>query len=171
MIYQIKIDNDDNATFNLLRKLEDIAITGTMHSASCDNIAKFVTILDEKNLYFFNFEEEKPLKIYNDVNAVSMQNFTEHVNFIVVQEVTGSKAVKGGVKCFSNRVLFDNKVFAPIEISNTAIGALGQFEYYSANQRIGLISSVDSLLIMPLMHRTVMKFIGVQEDAKYVCYK
>ena len=108
-----------------------------------------MTLFDEKNMYFWNFDKEKPMKKYADVNAMYMQNFNDNVNYILCQEQLGESYVKGGLKCFSYRDLAEAEKYVPIEITNSQIGALGLFEYYNANERLGFIAGINSLNIIP----------------------
>eukprot|EP00347_Sterkiella_histriomuscorum_P022786 403337167 len=170
-LFQIQVNDEDEATFKQLRKLENIEFSDILHSAATHDISKYLTVLDQNNLYFFDFTLANPMKKYENVNGVSMQNFTSQINYVICQQKTGTKLNKGGLKCFSNALLREQQKLVLMELSDVSVGALGQFDYGFSTMRLGIIESMVNLLVMPLMHRNVSKFLGISAVEDYICVK
>lgn len=51
------------------------------------------------------------------------------------------------------------------------IGTQGYFEFGANICRFGFIQSLTNLLVTPILHRNMNKFMGIDDASKYVCYK
>ena len=56
-------------------------------------------------------------------------------------------------------------------LKNIDIGTQGYFEFSAGIGRFGLMKSLTSILVTPIMHRNMSKFMGIDAQDKYICYK
>lgn len=117
-IFEFKATAKDEPAFTSKKKLENITIDGFLHSGTCDKELKYLTLFDEKNMYFWNFDKNKEMKKYPNVSAMNMQNLNENVNYILCSENLTENPQKGGLKCFSFKDLADFEKYIPLEITN-----------------------------------------------------
>ena len=51
------------------------------------------------------------------------------------------------------------------------IGTQGYFEFSADVERFGFIESLNNIVITPILHRNMNKFMGIKATNDYICYK
>ncbi len=50
------------------------------------------------------------------------------------------------------------------------IGALGYFEFSPSVARISFLNSLTSIIVTPILHENMNKFMGISPLTEYICY-
>lgn len=58
-----------------------------------------------------------------------------------------------------------------ILMKNIHAGPLGDIECADSMLRIGFLKLVSQLIITPILHRNVNRFMGMRDTSVYICYK
>lgn len=51
------------------------------------------------------------------------------------------------------------------------IGSLGIFELDLSAWRFGFLRSLKEIIVTPILHRNINKFMGIRDKSEYLCYK
>eukprot|EP00347_Sterkiella_histriomuscorum_P004764 403359199 len=149
--------------------IEDASsITGSIHSGTAYEVDKHMFLFDEKNFYVV---KQKPdsIKVYENVYCIGLQNFTRQFNYCICQD--RSDSISSGLRIFDMESIINKDILNMTLLKKIDIGTLGYFEFGSSLARFGFIQSTTHILITPILHRNMNKFMGIDDDSTYICYK
>ena len=75
-----------------------------------------------------------------------------------------------GLRLFDMESIFNKSKIDMLLLKKIDIGTLGYFEFGANVVRFGFLSSLTSVIVTPILHRNMNKFIGISAIADYICY-
>lgn len=147
-------------------------IKGNLHSGTSYNVNDHVLLFDEKNLYVIKNTNPQKTRTYPNVYCVGFQNFTKSFNYAICQETPDS--VNPGLRLFDMESIVKNidktECFFML-LKKIDIGTQGYFEFGANVVRFAFIQSLTHIIIPPILHRNMNKFMGIKDTSEYICYK
>ncbi|CDW75601.1 wd-40 repeat protein [Stylonychia lemnae] len=164
IVYDKQTQNPSSVTLQLIKKFQSIRkeIKGKIHSGYVyDEKNNGFFIFDEENMYFVtNTNDQEKIITFQDVFCVGIQPYGQDEQFYALcQESKSSK--NPGLRFFSIDQIREAKKCIMTLIKNIEVGTLGLIAWDESSQRMGMMVSQTSIIICPMLHRTVNRFQGV----------
>ncbi len=106
---------------------------------------------------------------YENLYCIGISNFTKSYTYALCQDKTD--AVCPGLRLFDMESIINRNKSGMVLLKNIDVGSLGQFEWSFNLIRIGIMKSFSHLVIIPILHRNMNKFMGIANLDDYIAYK
>lgn len=164
--------NDNQTKVNILRSFELDIIKGTIHAGLFSRNASSIFLIDELNFYKFDLAS-KTSKIFEDQNSLCTYLSDGNYLYTISKSSVNSDARQAGFRVYDiENLISKDEDYSYLLTQNDQIGQLQSFIDFSfINQRLIYISSYLSLVVVPILHRNSIAYIGMDPRSKYLAVR
>jgi hypothetical protein len=147
------------------------SIKGTIHSACGYDIAKNFFLFDETAMHVIKIPQygNPTCTTYDNVFCSGIQTITKNFNYALCRE--SPKALYPGLRFFDMESMISRDKCSFTLLKNIDVGVLGYFEKGTTVMRFGFLNSLTDLVVTPILHRNMNRYMGVGNLDDYYCVR
>ena len=144
-------------------------ITGLIHSGTTMNINENLCLFDEKNMYIITNKPDYKITVYPNIYCIGLNTFNKSYNYALCQDKADSETP--GLRIFDLESIIKRNEPGMILMKDIDIGTVGAIDWSYSLVRLGMMKSMTHVIVMPILHRSSNKFMGIKALDKYITYK
>eukprot|EP00347_Sterkiella_histriomuscorum_P013502 403364473 len=158
----------DGLKLDELKDFPDIKdkIKGQLLQGCSFNISKHMFLFDDKNMYVVRMRKAtNDFKTYENLFCVGIQTISNNFNYALCQETATSTSP--GLRFFDMESIIKKDKLSMTLLKKIDVGTLGYFENGITIERLGFLNSITSLIVTPILHKNIIRFMGMKPIGDY----